>query len=69
MITKTEQALLRKALANLDTSDPKFGGTDEIRAKLDDPQLRLFLRSWILPHVRMVAEQDKHTIASMRHHV
>jgi hypothetical protein len=54
-ITKTQRRNLRAILARLDTKDPDFRASPEVKAALEGP-LDLYLRSWVLPMLREVAD-------------
>lgn len=41
--------------AQLDPSDPGFKGSDEVRKALETGELRIYVESWILPHLRELA--------------
>ena len=68
-ITKLEVRILEHALDNLDPRRPKFRGSDKVREMLSDPDLSLYLQSWVISHVGIVARQEKGTINALRRYV
>ena len=58
-LTKKQRADLQQAIGALDYESPRFHASEHVTTLLKDPDLDLYLRTWVLPYLRDVAEESK----------